>query len=177
LAEPPDETLPIPQFRTHNGAPHRPSPDLLETIQIMQRCQAVARPFVEDRYMQDGGLVLHSYPDDFYQWDGTQYCEVDRRDLRARAYEFVEHAIYLHPKEGPLPFAPTQRKIADLLDALHAVVLVQSGADAPLWIDRRPSPAVTNTIAMLNGLLDVRTRVLHPHTPQFFLPTCVAVCV
>jgi len=132
------------------------------------RPMAVARRFVQDRYLRGGDLVLRSYRGDFYQWNGTHYAEVDRRDVRARAYEFVEHAIYQHPKDGPLPFAPTQRKIADLLDALHAVVLVDSSAEAPLWIDRRPSPAVTDTIAMVNGLLDVRARRLYPHTPQFF---------
>ncbi|MEP0848661.1 MAG: ImmA/IrrE family metallo-endopeptidase [Phycisphaerae bacterium] len=40
LEEPPAEELPIPHFRTHTtAAPQRPSPDLLETVQTMQRRQ------------------------------------------------------------------------------------------------------------------------------------------
>ena len=47
LAEPPDERLPIPHFRTiHDDTPAKPSPDILETIQIMQRRQAWMREFL-----------------------------------------------------------------------------------------------------------------------------------
>src|SRR5713226_9236819 len=44
LAQPPDERLPIPHFRTvRDRHPRRPSPDLLDTVQTMQRRQAWMR--------------------------------------------------------------------------------------------------------------------------------------
>jgi Zn-dependent peptidase ImmA (M78 family) len=47
LANPPDERLPIPLFRTQgNGHPHRPSPDLLETVHTMERRQAWVREYL-----------------------------------------------------------------------------------------------------------------------------------
>jgi len=47
LAEPPEVRLPIPHFRTiHDDTPAKPSPDLLETVQIMQRRQAWMREFL-----------------------------------------------------------------------------------------------------------------------------------
>jgi len=47
LAEPPDDRLPIPDFRAISGAPLRhPSPDLLETVQTMQQRQAWMRDFL-----------------------------------------------------------------------------------------------------------------------------------
>lgn len=55
LAQPPEEKLPIPLFRTlGDGHPHRPSPDLLETVQIMERRQAWVREYLVD----EGQLAL-----------------------------------------------------------------------------------------------------------------------
>jgi Zn-dependent peptidase ImmA (M78 family) len=47
LPEPPEERLPIPHFRTiHDEIPAKPSPDLLESVQIMQRRQAWMREYL-----------------------------------------------------------------------------------------------------------------------------------
>jgi Zn-dependent peptidase ImmA (M78 family) len=47
LEEPPEERLPVPYFRTlGDEGPSGPSPDLLETIQTMQRRQAWMREFL-----------------------------------------------------------------------------------------------------------------------------------
>ena len=51
LQEPPKEELPIPHFRTHTTTtPGRPSPDLLETVQTMQRRQ----DWVREVLIEDG---------------------------------------------------------------------------------------------------------------------------
>jgi len=51
LTDAPEDRLPIPDFRTLRDRPlQRPSPDLLETVQIMQRRQAWMREeLIEDR--------------------------------------------------------------------------------------------------------------------------------
>jgi Zn-dependent peptidase ImmA (M78 family) len=47
LPEPPEDALPIPEYRTvADAAVRRPSPDLLETVQMMQRRQAWMREFL-----------------------------------------------------------------------------------------------------------------------------------
>ena len=53
LAEPPDERLPIADFRTREGTPP-PSPDLLETVYLMQRRQA----WMRDELIEDGDEPL-----------------------------------------------------------------------------------------------------------------------
>lgn len=50
LEEPPEERLPVPYFRTAGDeTPSGPSPDLLETIHMMQRRQAWMREFLIDQ--------------------------------------------------------------------------------------------------------------------------------
>ncbi|MDY7011658.1 MAG: DNA-binding protein, partial [Planctomycetota bacterium] len=46
LDSPPEDRLPIPDFRTTHGQTRRPSPDLLETVQAMQRRQEWMREFL-----------------------------------------------------------------------------------------------------------------------------------
>ena len=47
LSRPPEERLPIPHFRTLGDvSPRRPSPDLLETVQTMERRQAWMREYL-----------------------------------------------------------------------------------------------------------------------------------
>ena len=55
LAEPPEDRLPIPDFRTRRrDTPKRLSPDLLETVETMQRRQA----WMRDELIEDGAEPL-----------------------------------------------------------------------------------------------------------------------
>ncbi len=50
LPQPPEDRLPIPHFRTMvGGVPRRPSPELIETVQVMQRRQAWMRDFLVEQ--------------------------------------------------------------------------------------------------------------------------------
>ena len=67
-----------------------------------------------------------------------------------------------------MPFEPTRQKVANVLEALEALVHIAERTETPAWINAdEPWPAV-DTIAMANGLLRLSTRELHPHTPTFF---------
>ncbi len=65
LDEPPEEGLPIPHFRTlRSETPVGPSPDLLETIQMMQRRQAWMREFVIEQGQDPLPFVRSGQADD-----------------------------------------------------------------------------------------------------------------
>ena len=55
LREPPEDDLPIPDFRASGGeSPRRPSPDLLETVDLLARRQA----WMRDELIEDGAGPL-----------------------------------------------------------------------------------------------------------------------
>lgn len=65
LAEPPEERLPIPHFRTlRDTHPERPSPDLLETVQAMERRQQWMREYLIEEGQQPLPFVGSTKPDD-----------------------------------------------------------------------------------------------------------------
>jgi putative DNA primase/helicase len=132
------------------------------------RPMAVARELVKALYTHRAGLVLRDYQGTFYRWTGASWPEIDRRDVRTTAYQFLEHAHYLDPKERVKPFAPSRRKIDDAIGALRAVVLLDSTVRVPAWTDDRPAPPADQVIPFTNGLLHVPTRTLLAHTPLFF---------
>ena len=89
--------------------------------------------------------------------------------MRSLLYAFTEHADYI-TQLGPMPWAPTRRKIGDLLEALSAIVILPDEIDQPCWIDRRATGSI---VAVANGLLDITSRHLHIHTPFYFNQTSV----
>jgi len=69
LPEPPEDRLPIPDFRTLPGAqPRRPSPNLIETIQTMQQRQGWMRDFLIEQGQEAlafvGSVSLQDDPND-----------------------------------------------------------------------------------------------------------------
>jgi Zn-dependent peptidase ImmA (M78 family) len=65
LEKPPEERLPVPYFRTlAEKTPRKPSPDLLETIQTMQRRQAWMREFLVEDGQERLSFVKSARPDE-----------------------------------------------------------------------------------------------------------------
>src|SRR4030095_3599584 len=79
---------------------------------------AVARIFVEE-CEHDGILTLRYWRAGWWMWKTTHWVEVNDNAVRSVLYRFTEHAVYLEGKTAK-PWAPTRRKIGDLLDALVA---------------------------------------------------------
>jgi putative DNA primase/helicase len=126
---------------------------------------AVARLFVEERCQHDGVLTLRHWRGTWWLWRRSHWSEREEIEVQALLYAFTEHAR-CHNRDGEVvPWAPNRRKVDDLLNALAAITLLAPEVDQPTWLDGRESGTI---VAVANGLLEVETRQLMPHSPQFF---------
>lgn len=129
-----------------------------------------ARRFLEGAFGNRERLLLIHQGGQFYRWDGTCWPPVEDRIVRALNYAWFEHRWYWD-FNGRIPskkaFAPTARKVADLMDALRAVTIISTRAATPSWLEDSSYPA-SEIIACRNGLVHWPTRILLCHTPQYY---------
>jgi hypothetical protein len=100
-----------------------------------------AREFVAQNCLRDGVAILRYWRDGWWAWRTSHWFEIDRRAVRSMLYTFTEHAFYLDPDVGPKPWAPTRRKIGDMLEALGAICILSDEFDQPRagWISGPPT--------------------------------------
>jgi putative DNA primase/helicase len=130
----------------------------------------VARSFVGEHWQENDQPVLRAWRSGWWRWEHRCWREVEHADVREDAYRFTENAEYLHVDgKGKMtykPWAPNRSKVADLLEALRAVVHTESH-DMPCWLGPS-SVSAEEVVACSNGLLHVPTRKLLPHSPTYF---------
>jgi putative DNA primase/helicase len=132
---------------------------------------AVARHLVKVVGLRDdaGVLTVRWWRGSFYLWTGTHWHEAADAAVRARIYRLLEHARYWKPdKEGTpelVTWAPTRRKVGDVLEALQAVVHLSERTEPPAWVD---GDGDDRLLALRNGLLHLPSRRLEAHSPRLF---------
>jgi putative DNA primase/helicase len=82
---------------------------------------AVARLFVELHCQHKHMLTVRCWNGSWWTWRTTHWSEVHERTVRSLLYHFTERALYLDAKGVRVPWAPTRRKVGDLLEALAAI--------------------------------------------------------
>lgn len=130
----------------------------------------VARVFVEQCCKYEGMLTLRHWRGGWWTWQMSHWREQENRAVRSFLYAFTEQAFYLHNDLIRTPWAPTRRKIADLLEALSAICILADDISQPNWLDGRTTGTI---VAVRNGLLDIERNLLLARTPQFFNQTAV----
>jgi putative DNA primase/helicase len=131
----------------------------------------VAHALVKNKYVDEAGdQTLKHWRGGWWEWRTSRWVEVEQRAISTTAYEFTRHAIYEGQKDEA-PWAPTRRKISDLLDAQSAVVHLREDVSMPAWLNGADDDGLI--VSTANGLLDVGHRVLLPHTPRFWNGTSV----
>jgi putative DNA primase/helicase len=151
-----------PRKKSRNG------PDSGQLVPAPSAPMAVARRFVEVCCLHEGKageLTLRHWCGCWWLWKTTHWVEAQARTVRAMLWHFTEHAVYLDGKRMPAPWLPNRYKVGDLLEALSAIVILPDDFEQPGWLDGRESGPI---VATSNGLLDVTSRELHPHTPLYF---------
>jgi putative DNA primase/helicase len=132
----------------------------------------VARQFVDERCTDPPGpLVLRHWRGGWWSWNESRWVEVEVRAVRAELYRYTEHARFTDDKGNLGRWAPNRYKIANLLDALAAIVYLPESVAMPSWLDERSHDGLI--VSVQNGLLDVGRRELLDHTPSFFNATAV----
>jgi putative DNA primase/helicase len=95
--------------------------------------------------------------------------------MRSQLYEFLENALTLAKNGTYTPFNPTKDKVNQILDALKANIYTQAEErEAPFWPGPHQDRDGRGLIACRNGLLDIETLKLEPHSPHFFNVTCLS---
>jgi putative DNA primase/helicase len=109
--------------------------------------------------------LLHWWRGMWVGWRGSHWRELTRSSLRAQLYHFTALATYVNARGETKQWAPTEKKISDLAGALASLCELADTIELPGWLDGRETGTI---VAVANGLLDITTRQLSPHTPQFF---------
>jgi putative DNA primase/helicase len=131
---------------------------------------AVARVILAE-LMTDGQHLIRRWRGQWMRYAGPHWVEDEDGAVRKWIYTRLEHARYekWNPRTEQidiLPWNPNRAKVADLLDALAAIVLLPETTNPPTMLDSG-LPA-GQYVACANGLLDVRDQQLHPSTPCYF---------
>jgi hypothetical protein len=133
--------------------------------------------------------TLIHYREMFYEWTGTNYQKVEDGEIRARMYDFLNGASVPateRDSEGNVtttqrPFHPDNRDVNKAIDALKARVRISSDHQAPVWgPDASPEQRkhrATDILPCSNGLLDLTTGELLPHSKDFFSMERGGLCV
>ncbi|MGI5288052.1 DNA primase family protein [Nonomuraea polychroma] len=128
---------------------------------------AVARHLAPAWHTPDKLLTLRHWRGSWMSWQGPDWRELDPQEVRAMLYPMLEHATYLHTTtKGEIEvrnWAPTARKINDLMDAVAAITHLPPTVDAPVWID---SLARVGTRSTPLWVLSTRTEETAGHEDQ-----------
>lgn len=139
-------------------ARHLPSP---------REPQRAAHALLDDQYRVEGQSTVRRWRGAYWTWVRTRWTEIEDQAMRKAVYDFTEDAVYIDPKGDEQPWAPTTRKVSDVLDALAAATHLPSTFHAPAWLSRPDgAPPARELVACQNGLLHVGTRRLADHDPR-----------
>ena len=131
-----------------------------------------ARVLVAANFIADDLKTLHRHRGAFWSWNGSYYRLADDEAIRSTIWSFLEKAWRREKKKGEewqtVPFKPTRARVGDVLDALGAVLNLNSFIGPPAWLTPNAMPPANELLACGNGLLHLPTGKLYPLSPAYF---------
>jgi putative DNA primase/helicase len=134
-----------------------------------------AKLFREEQFANTETPTLFYHRGGFYRWTGAAYDEIADADLRAHLYAFLDqcHVVIKDVKDGKdgwhqRPFKPNRTRVGNIIDALQAAANLPYEISAPAWLDGGTDIEPGDIISCANGLLNLETLDLLPHTPVWF---------
>lgn len=123
---------------------------------------------------------------EWLDWNGKCYVVIEDATIRAEVAEWADEAyeqFLQEPEEGEtegkIAFRKFEPKPADTTAIVTSLVqLVHRPAEQflpPCWLNSETGLDPQDIIACENGLLDIQTRTLYAHTPNFFTRTAIPI--
>lgn len=126
-----------------------------------------ARMFLGHEYGHADRCLLIQQGGQFYHWDGTCWPAIEDPMLKSELYQWFEEKRY-QCGDKEMPFAPTARKVADLMEATRAITIIETTTPTPSWLSHGDHLA-DEVISCENGLVHWPTRTLHGHRPGYYV--------
>jgi P4 family phage/plasmid primase-like protien len=139
-----------------------------EGLPILDRADPLTNSRVmADHVFTDGGQrTLVRNQGEWFRYAGDRYVELSDEDLRGEVWRFLG-AAQRATKSDPAPFQPAMQHVTGVADALRSVVGVIVERE-PSWLPGFRGPDARRIISLENGLLDLTTRRLLPHSAGYF---------
>ncbi len=127
-------------------------------------------PFdMAEAYIKASGGYLRHWGGQWWVWSGAEYVERTEQDQRALLGQFLHYKTRLIEVRGKneVQIEPTSWHLNNAFDALKTCVNLSSDIRPPRWLTNGASENLS-IISVANGLLDLPTGEIRPHTPDWF---------
>ena len=123
-----------------------------------------------------GAGWLRRWRDDWWRWTGSAYAPMSNEEITTAIYRWGDR-VFVAGKDGPVPWVPTLRKVAEVVSALRSCdgVRLHDALEPPAWLGDPAEAPGPNVVPVANGLLDIETRTLRPSDPRLFVTAALPV--
>ena len=130
----------------------------------------IAKEFIKRKYCKYGALGLYYKGEQFWQFNGSFYEELEFDVLSAEVYGFI-NAAKCRFRDSVIPITVKPDDVSNVLKCIKAGTTIPSSLPQPCWIEsEQPAPEL---FAFKNKLVNVRTGEAIDPTPELWITDAV----